>query len=92
MLFFGVCFLLYFIKLSAGNGFCLNNYSPTLQLILQTIYCNISNMKNIDLHNQRQVAENCYLFTLQSHQADIRMCLHHLLRLHNKHATSCQQT
>ena len=22
MLFFGVCFFLYFIKLSAGNGFC----------------------------------------------------------------------
>ena len=24
MLFFGVCFFLYFIKLSAGNGFCLD--------------------------------------------------------------------
>ena len=23
MLFFGVCFFLYFIKLSAGNGFCM---------------------------------------------------------------------
>ena len=27
MLFFGVCFFLYFIKLSAGNGFCVNNHS-----------------------------------------------------------------
>ena len=34
MLFFGVCFFLYFIKLSAGSGFCIMSYYLTIVLTL----------------------------------------------------------
>ena len=40
-LFFGVCFFLYFQKLSAGKGFCQNMLSTGLLLVVST-NCNKS--------------------------------------------------